>query len=311
MTSAPRSARQLVSDAVALYRRFPALFLILAAGVIVPYQAIVLALTGAGPFGRSALSLGTGSLLVLIEWVLIGPLVSALHVHAVSEVREGREPRLLTVAGQGLRVLPVVTAAAIISGLGVALGFVALFVPGFILLLRWYVVAQAAAIEQHGWLPALRRSGELTKGNYGHVFAFAVCISLIAAAPTFLIGLGFDHDSTTALSFLVGVMVVVCTSSFSALAAALLYFDLRVRLESRAQPATAMGNGLGGDDRRQPSHSLDPRLYSDQTRPSGWYVNPDFPDHMHYWNGSDSPGWKGTTRTPRAIKRSWREDARE
>jgi hypothetical protein len=311
MTPSPRPARQLVIDAIALYRRFPLLFLTLAAGVIVPFQAIVLVATGTGPLGRSALSLGTSLLLTLIEWVVIAPLVSALHVHAVREVREGREPRLLAVAGQGLRVLPVVMAAAIISGLGVALGFLAFLVPGLFLLLRWYVVAQTAAIERQGWLPALRRSGELTKGHYGHVFAFTIYVGLIGVVPTFLAGLAFEQDSTNAASFLVGVAVGVCVSSFGALAAALLYFDLRALLEPRAQQTTSMDSGLPGDDRRQPNHALDPRMYSDQTRPSGWYVNPDSPGRMHYWESGGSAGWKGSTRTPRAIRKSWRADARE
>ena len=47
---APRSARRLIADTVALYRRYPLLFLMLAAAVIVPYELIVLLATGAGPF---------------------------------------------------------------------------------------------------------------------------------------------------------------------------------------------------------------------------------------------------------------------
>src|SRR3954468_16203236 len=133
----PRPARRLVAGAFELYRRYPLLFLVLAAGVIVPYQLIVLAITGTGPFSRGSLSTGASLLVVLIDWVLIGPLISALHVHAVSEAREGRDPRLAAVARQGLLVLPVVVAASIIAGLGIGLGFLAFVVPGVILMLRW------------------------------------------------------------------------------------------------------------------------------------------------------------------------------
>jgi hypothetical protein len=155
---APRSAHELVQAAFGLYRRYPLPFLILASGVIVPYEAIVLATTGAGPFAYGSLAFGVSSLLTLIGLALIGPLVSALHVHAVEAIAEGRETRLAPVARQGLRVLPGVAAATIISVLGIALGFFLLIVPGVILWLRWYVVAQAAAIEHEGWLPALSRS---------------------------------------------------------------------------------------------------------------------------------------------------------
>jgi hypothetical protein len=298
--STPRSAHQLVTGAFGLYRRYPLLFLALAAGVVVPYEAIVLAATGTGPFAQSSLSFGVGFLLTLTEWVLIGPLISALHVHAVGETRDGREPRLAPVARQGLRVLPVVAAASIISGLGIALGFVALIVPGVLLTLRWFVVAQAAAIEHEGWLPALRRSGRLTEGHYGHIFVFAVYIGLIVVVPTLLIGFGFGHHSTTVASFAVGLIVQVITRSFGALATALLYFDLRARREY------SMAQGLA-EDPPQISHPLDPRKYSDQDRPKGWYIDPRSPNRMRYWGVGDPPGWEGTTRTPRRIRRAWKE----
>lgn len=232
----PRSARRLVAATLVLYRRYPLLFFILAAGVIVPYELIVLAATGAGPLAHASLSFGLSSLLTLIELFLIGPLVSALHVHAVAEVKREREPELASVARQGLRVLPVVAAATIVSWLGITLGFFALVVPGIILMLRWYVVAQAAAIEHEGWLPALRRSRQLTKGHYGHIFVFAIYTGLITTVPTLLIGFAFGHHSTTVTSFLVGVLLQVLTWSFGALATALLYFDLRARLGYEAAP---------------------------------------------------------------------------
>lgn len=272
--SAPRSAHQLVVGAFALYRRYPLLFLVLAAGVIVPYEVIVLAATGAGPFAHASLSLGVGSLLTLIELALIGPLVSALHVHAVAEVRRGRDPQFAPVALQGLRVLPVVAAATIIAWLGITLGFFALIVPGIILSLRWYVVAQAAAIEHEGWLPALRRSRELTAGHYRHIMVFAIYVTLITIVPTLLVGFAFGHHSTTVASFLVGVLLQIVTWSFGALATALLYFDLRARHEVSLAQTLAKDPLPTRSDSPQVSRSWDPSDYSDQDRPNGWYVDP-------------------------------------
>ncbi len=298
----PRSARQLVIGAFRLYRRYPLLFFVLAAGVVVPYWSIVLAATGVGPFSQGSLSTGVSLLLILIGWVLISPLISALHVHAVAEMREGRDPRLAVVARQGLLVLPVVVAASIISGLGIALGLAAFLVPGIFLMLRWVVVAQTAAIEREGWLPALRRSAQLSDGHYGHIFAFVVYAGLVTAVPPFLIGLGFGRDTTTAASFLVGVFVQILVSSFSALATATLYYDLRSRREAALAPRYAgEPNGTG-----EAGRSLDPRKYSDEDRPRGWYVNPSSPRQMTYWGAEDPPGWGPTTRTPRKIRRAWK-----
>jgi hypothetical protein len=305
---APRSARRLVRATFELYRRYPLLFLILAAGVIVPYEVIVLAATGAGPFAQGYLSFGASSLLTLIGLALIGPLVSALHIHAVSEVSEGRKPRLASVARRGLRVLPVVAAAEIIAWLGIALGFLAFVVPGIILSLRWYVVAQAAAIEHDGWLPALRRSGQLTAGHYRHLIAFAIYVTLITSVPMLLVGFAFGHETTTVASFLVGVALQVLTWSVGALAAALMYFDLRIRFAAAvAQPGPALTTPVEGDPQRI-VHSWDPRGYSDQDRPKGWYIDPGSPDRMRYWVTGDPPGWKGTTRTPRKVRREWQTE---
>lgn len=300
---APRSAHVLVQATFGLYRRHPLLFLTLAAGVIVPYEAIVLVATGAGPFEHRALSFGVSSLLSLIEIALVGPLVSALHVHAVEAVAEGREPRLAPIARQGIRVLPVVAAATIMSWLGTTLGFFLLIVPGVILFLRWYVVAQAAAIEHEGWLPALTRSRQLTEGHYRHVIVFAIFVGLIVTVPTVLVGLAFSDRTTSAASFLVGVGLQTLTWSFGALAAGLFYFDLRARLPADTDGS---GNGLQPPGGPPGSDSLDPRHYADHERPKGWYVDPNWPERMLYWGLGDPPGWGPTTKTPRKIRREWR-----
>lgn len=300
--SSPRSAHQLIADTVGLYRRYPLIFPVLAAAVIVPYDAVVLGVTGSGALTESSLSTGVQYLLALIEWCLVSPLISALHVHAVREAREGDRPRLAPVARQGLRVLPVVAAASIISGLGIFVGYLALIIPGIILSLRWIVVAQSAAIDHEGWIPALRRSSELTDKRYGHVFVFVIYVGLIMGVPKYLGSLGFEDDPTSAVSLLVGLVVQVFTLSFGALATALLYFDLRTCGESADARVR-----IGGGDSPQTDHSMDPRSYSDQTRPKGWYIDPGSPGRMVYWGAEDPPNWGATARTPRKVRRAWEE----
>lgn len=228
----PRSAPRLVGETFQLYRRYPLLFLILAAGVVVPYRLVVLAATGAGPYTESGLATGTSLLLTLLAWVVIDPLVSALHVHAVADVEAGQLPRIGAVARRGLVVLPLVIAAAIMAGLAIAGGFLLLVLPGLYLLLRLIVVAQAAAIERETWMEALRRSWALTAGNVLHVIYFYLCVGAITVAFNLLVNLLLS-DATTAGSFAIGVAVEVLILSFTALATALLYFDLRARQEGQ------------------------------------------------------------------------------
>ena len=234
--NAPSSVPRLLIATFALYRRYPWLFLILATGVILPYELVTIAATGNGGLSRGEGSAVVELVLSLSYWFLITPLISALHVHAVTEVRDGREPQIRAVSAQGLRVLPVVAAVSIISGLGIGLGLIALIVPGVILMLRWAVVAQTAAIEHEGWLSALRRGADLTDANYLHVFFFLVVVGLIATAPLLLASAAFGRDDMNAAAHLTGIALNVVTTSFAALATALLYYDLRVRWEETSAP---------------------------------------------------------------------------
>ncbi len=227
----PRSIGEILAGALALYRRYPWLFAILALGVIAPYDLVVLVATGVGPLETGGNQDTQGYLLLLLlNLSLVGPLISALHVHAVVRIGEGGRPGVAEVAVRGLRVLPVVVAAEVMATLGIALGFLALIIPGILLALRWSVVAQAAAIENHGWLPALRRSGQLARGHYWHIFGLLFTTGLLTAVLTrgaAAIPLG---SSSGAGSVALGIAVHTLTASFAALTLALLYFDLLARL---------------------------------------------------------------------------------
>jgi hypothetical protein len=299
----PRSATELIGATLSLYRSYPWLFPTLAFAVVVPYQVIVLLATGDGPIGRP--SFLTAMALLAIESFLITPLISALHVHAVDDVREGRAPKLGSVARRGLITLPVVVAAAIISSLGIAVGFVALFVPGVILTLRWFVVAQAAALEGEGWIDALRRSHELSDGNYGHLFGLWVMLGIVGGAPFYLLGIAFGHSTTTA-SFIVGVAAAIVLRSFTALATALAYFDLKARLHTASGPARYKPRSSSGRVVPPAGHPLDPDSWSDEDRPAGWYIDPVEPIRMRYWPAGHKPQWsKRRARTPNATYDEW------
>jgi hypothetical protein len=221
----PEPARAIVAETFGLYRRYPLLFLVLALGVVVPYDVLVLIATGSGPLAKGS-ELGINFLLAVF---LVSPLISALHIHAVAEVRAQRTPRLSDIAARGLRVLPTAAATAIMTTLGVLVGFVLLIVPGILLAFRWYVAVQAAAIEREGWLPAMRRSRELTRGVYGHLLGFGILIGIIAEVPLIIARAGVTGRDTLVAAFIGGVLLHAFALAFTALATALLYFDLASR----------------------------------------------------------------------------------
>ncbi len=233
----PRSLAQIIGEALDMYQDHPLLFLTLALGVIAPYELIVLAVTGQGPLATgSQQNVGLSDLLLLLDTILIGPLVSALHIHAVAVIGRGGKPRLGDVVLRALKVLPVVVAAVIVSAFGIVLGFIALIVPGVLLALGWAVVAQVAAIEHDGWLPSLHRSRELTRGHYRHIFALVAVTALLAASLALAVAVIPLGGSSGAVSVTVGILTRTLTASFSALTLALLYFDLLGRRRAASAP---------------------------------------------------------------------------
>jgi hypothetical protein len=222
-----RSLGGLLAATADLYRSFPLLFLILAVAVMAPYELAVLAITGYGPLQHGHENFEVSRLVAFLRISLVTPLISALHIHAVALIRDGQRPRLGRVALQGLRVLPVVVAAEIAANIGIALGFVALIIPGIVLSLRWAVVAQAAAVERQGWVDAVRSSAALTKGSYGRIFVLLLVVGVSGFAVyrgAWAIPLG----STSGVSSVaVGIAIDSVVASLAALIFAVLYFDLR------------------------------------------------------------------------------------
>ncbi len=228
----PLSVGDIVATTLRLFARHPAAFGLLALAVAAPYELIVLAITGTAPLGQQAAKPGTAFTLLLIEAAFVGPLISALYVQAVVVIGGGERLNMREVVIRGARVLPVVAAAQIVAGIGIALGLIALIVPGVILSIRWAVVAQTAAAERTDWLGALRRSGQLTSGNYLHVFALIVLVTAVNVALS-LAGESITGSSKAAGAVILGIAIQTVVRSFAALATAVLYFDLLARHRGR------------------------------------------------------------------------------
>lgn len=224
-----KSTGEVIGDAVRCYARFPVLVAEITLAVIVPYALLVYLAEGSGLLReRAGHSATVGLVVLLLDALFVGPLISALHVHALTDVGEGRRPRAGDVMTRGLRVLPVVAAAQIVAALGIGIGFVALIVPGLVLAARWGVVAQVAALEGVDWRTALRRSAKLSSGSYLHVLGVLIGSGLIGELVN-LAGASAVASSAVGVQVAVGVVIKTVTLSFVALSSAVLYFDLGAR----------------------------------------------------------------------------------
>jgi hypothetical protein len=227
-----RSVRDILRSTLRLYSEYPWLFWTLALAVMAPWDLVKLAITGVGPIGHAHREgFVERESIALLGATLVVALISALHVHALVMIGQGRRPRLGSVAWSGVRVLPIVGAAAIIAAIGTEVGFFALVIPGIVLWIRWIVVAQAAAIEQPGVRPALRRSWQLTRGHERHVLGLILLVGVLVAAVGIGAGLLTNGRGTSPGAVAVGIVINTLIASFNALTTALLYFDLLARQE--------------------------------------------------------------------------------
>ncbi|HXF32866.1 MAG TPA: hypothetical protein VN522_15245 [Solirubrobacterales bacterium] len=304
-----RSAFALIGATFSLYRRYSWLFLILAGVVVVPYELISLIGGPDGPVHGVALAL-VELALSIGDFALVLPLISALHLYALEDVREGREPVLASVARRAVASLRVVSPAVLLSWLGILAGFIALIVPGVLLAIRWAVVAQTGALEAPSWRKALDRSAGLTEKHRKHVLGLFLLTWLITAVPTG-IHIAVFGSSTTVGSVFVGTAFAVLVSSFTALATAFLYYDLKARFRTAAATPALKPEPVvtvSGRDVPPTGDPLDPASWGDADRPSGWYVNPDSPWRMRYWHADGAGSWsKRTAKTPKDTLAAWRD----
>jgi hypothetical protein len=225
-----RSVGQILRSTLALYTAYPWLFLVLAAAVMAPWDLVKLLITGHGPLGHAHHeSFVEAQSLQLFDLVLIGPLIPALHAQAVVVIGDGVRPRLGSVASKGMRALPVVAIAAGLAGIAIEIGFFALLIPGILLWVRFSVVAQAAAIEQQGIRAAWRRSRQLARNHERHIFGLLLAIGLLTVGVVLGAFALTTGGATSPGAVALGIAIDTVLASLTALATALLYFDLLAR----------------------------------------------------------------------------------
>jgi hypothetical protein len=122
----------------------------------------------------------------------------------------------------------VVGAAQVVAGICTGVAFFLLIIPGVILLVRWGLVAQTAAVEDVNWIGALGRSWELTRKAFWHVLGVLTLVGVISFAISRVV-YAIVSSSPPWVQILVGIVVETAALSFVALTTAVLFFDLLAR----------------------------------------------------------------------------------
>ena len=152
-------------------------------------------------------------------------------VEAVNDIRDGRRDHTIGSLFRSITpVLGPLTIAAILGGLGIALGFVALIVPGLVLLTWWALIGPVIVMERVPAMQSFGRSRELVRGNGWQVFGVLVVmllIQLIVSSVFQAVGESISEDITIYSIFVLAGDTI--TAPLGALAAAVMYLELRRR----------------------------------------------------------------------------------
>ena len=160
-------------------------------------------------------------------------------VEAAEDILDGRRDH--TVGSLVRSVTPVIgplIVAGLLAGLAIGVGLLLLIVPGLFLLTIWAVLAPVVVLEKKGALEAFGRSRELVRGHGWQVFGVIVVLFLLQFIVTAVIQAIADGVSDSFAAYALSDLIVrLLVAPLSALAAAVLYFELRGRKEGAGTTA--------------------------------------------------------------------------
>jgi len=202
------------------------------ASVLMPTAAAVFVLTGIVTELLVATGSGGLALLALLVSLVATTLFTGMVVELVADIQDGRRDSSVgQLIGAVTPVLGQLILVALVTGILEGIGFVLLIVPGLILFTIWAVVAPVVVIERPGGLRALGRSRELVKGHGWQVFGVVLVLFVGVVAASFILEEAASAAGT-AVGLVVRVVVGILAAPISALAAAVLYFELRARAQT-------------------------------------------------------------------------------
>ncbi len=229
-----------LSQAFELYQRFFVRFFLTAAAVFIVLNLLSAIAADARTDADDAFA-AFWSLIGLLA-ALVGSLwVQGALTATVADVRDGRADEDIEATYRRVRsALVPLLVAGLLAGVGIALGFVLLIVPGLFLLTRWVLVTPVVVLERLGATDALRRSWHLVKGHGWTVFGVIVVTVLLALVAQVLFISVFAFLPTFLQNWIGGFVANSLITPFLALAWTLMYFHLRgdtVAIETEAEPA--------------------------------------------------------------------------
>lgn len=230
-----RDVSSLFRDALTTYWRHFGVFVALAAAIVIPVELVV---QGVGMEQLTAsydpnVSPAETIITALVTYLVITPLITAVCIYALLRLSEGEKPAARQSFVSGFEAFTPLFFAVGIAAVGIALGLLALIVPGIYVFVRWFFVPQAVVLEGDRGVAALTRSTAVTQGFWWRTLGLVVLAQLAALLPALVLAAPFAsiaESTDRAVWALVGSIVTeIVTAPFIAIFSTLLWFDLGAR----------------------------------------------------------------------------------
>lgn len=251
----PRTVTELVDASFRLYRQNFVPLVTLSTIVHLPFAVLVLVMlfvsggVSASPDSIAALAVG-GVATILMVPILVGaiiwyPLMRTALMVSASETYLGREID----AGGAIKAVTArsgkVIAAWYAKWIIIIAGFIALVVPGFYFIVRYFAVPATVVLENNGVGAGLRRSAQLASGHkwkilgtlalgwmllFAMQFTVSMLVMIVVLISTLRGGDPMDAQSSMLVQ-LPQIAAYILGLPLMAVLETLLYYDMRIRQE--------------------------------------------------------------------------------
>jgi hypothetical protein len=156
-------------------------------------------------------------------------------VGAVADARDGTfDTPLRDVIKAAIPHITGLLAVGIVAALGIAVGFLALIVPGLWLMTIWAVAAPVVVLEGQGVFASLGRSRELVRGHGWTVFGLILVTGVLSFVAATLLQAVFAFLGDFGETFVGGTIAYGVVAPFTAIVVTVAYFRLREQHEGAA-----------------------------------------------------------------------------
>jgi len=122
----------------------------------------------------------------ILSWI-IGTIAYGIVVKCASDLTEKGSANLINAFNHATSKLLSLLAVAIVSGILIILGLIALIIPGIILAIMFSLVIPAIIIENAGAIDSLSRSRKLVSHRWLKTFAFLLIIGIIIGVASVIV----------------------------------------------------------------------------------------------------------------------------